>query len=85
MADKDKRHNKKLDRIQKRLDRGMKSKRQAERNLDRAEKITHEANRAGNFETYNRATTAADQALDQYANFKGGPFYKTGEINYNKK
>ena len=29
MADKDKRRNKKLDRIQGRLDRGMKSKRQA--------------------------------------------------------
>jgi len=70
MADKDKRRNKKLDRIQGRLDRGMKSKRQAERNLDRAEKITHKANKAGNFETYNRATTVADQALDQYANFE---------------
>ena len=70
MADKDKRRNKKLDRIQGRLDRGMKSKRQAERNLDRAEKITHKANKAGNFKTYNRATTVADQALDQYANFE---------------
>jgi len=96
MADKDKRQNKKLDRIERRLDRGMKSKRQAERNLDRAEKITHKANRAGNFETYNRATTLADMSLNQYANFsegadvfnnpinKTGPFYKTGCINYDK-
>ena len=72
MADKDKRHNKKLDRIERRLVRGMKSKRQAERNLDRAEKITHKANRADNFETYNRATTLADIALNQYANFTEG-------------
>ena len=72
-TNKDKRHNNKLDRIQGRLDRGMKSKRQGERNLNRLEKITHEANRAGNFETRNRATTAADQALDQYANFEGSP------------
>jgi len=72
-TNKDKRQNKKLDRIEGRLDRGMKSKRQAERNLDRAEKITHKANKAGNFKTYNRATTAADQALDQYANFEGSP------------
>jgi len=28
------------------------------------------ANKADNFETYNRATTVADQALDQYDNFE---------------
>ena len=93
----DKRYNRKLDRIERRLEKGMKSKRQAERNLDRAEKITHKAIKADNFKTYNRATTAADQALDQYVNLsdydtdafnnpikKNGPFYKTGNINYNK-
>jgi hypothetical protein len=77
-TNKDKRHNNKLDRIQGRLDKGMKSKRQAERNLNRLEKITNEANRAGNFETYNRATTAADQAVDQYANFGGSPAKNSG-------
>jgi hypothetical protein len=69
MGDKDKRYSKKLDRIERRLDRGMKSKRQAERNLDRAEKITHKANRA--------------DAFNNPIN-KTGPFYKTGCINYNK-
>jgi hypothetical protein len=90
----DKRYNKKLDRIDRRLDRGVKSKRQAERNLNRAERIER---KAGEFETYNRAATVADKALDQYANFpegadafnnpikKAAPFYKTGNINYNKK
>ena len=77
-TNKDKRHNNKLDRIQGRLDKGMKSKRQAERNLNRLEKITHEANRADNFETYNRATTATDQAVDQYANFEGSPARNSG-------
>ena len=86
MADKTKRQNKKIDRIQKRLDNGMKSKRQAGRNLDRLEKITTKASRADDFKTFNKATTAADQALDQYANFedsspvqKTSPFYKTGQ------
>ena len=61
----DKRYNKKLDRIEKRLDKGMKSKRQAKRNLNRAERIEK---KAGEFDTYNRAAGTADAALDQYAN-----------------
>ena len=89
----DKRYNKKLDRIDRRLDRGMKSKRQAERNLNKAERIER---KAGEFETYNRAAGTADAVLDQYVNLNeggdafnnpiknNGPFYKTGNINYNK-
>ena len=90
----DKRYNRKLDRIERRLEKGMKSKRQAERNLNKAERIER---KAGEFETYNRAAGTADAALDQYANLddyggdafnnpikKNGPFYKTGNINYDK-
>ena len=61
----DKRYNKKLDRIDRRLEKGMKSRRQAERNLNKAERIEK---KAGEFETYNRAAGTADAALDQYAN-----------------
>ena len=91
MADKTKRQSRRLDRIEKRLDRGMKSERQAKRNLDRAEKIVQ-----SNDELSSRAAGVADHAHDQRVNLhegadafnnpikKTGPFYKTGDINYNK-
>ena len=91
MADKDKRQSKRLDRIERRLDRGMKSARQASRNVERAEKIA-----LSNDRLYSRAAGVADRAHDQEVNIlegadafnnpikKTGPFYKTGDINYSK-
>lgn len=86
-----KRQEKKLDRIERRLDKGMKSVRQAERNLDRTEKISNKRIKAGNYP--DRAASVGDHAYDVYLNMneankyagtEGGPFYKTGNINYNK-
>ena len=91
MADKDKRQGKRLDRIERRLDRGMKSERQAERNMKRADKIVQSNDRLSS-----RAAGVADAAHSQLSNMyegadafnnpikKTGPFYKTGDINYNK-
>ena len=86
------RQEKKLDRIERRLNKGMRSVRQAERNLDRTEKISNKRIQAGNYP--DRAASVGDHAYDVYLNMneankyagtEGGPFYKTGEINYNKK
>lgn len=92
MPNKDKRQEKKLDRIERRLDRGMKSARQASRNVKRADKIAQSNDRL-----YSRAAGAGTAAHDQEVNMlegadafnnpikKAGPFYKTGATNYNKK
>ncbi len=86
-----KRQEKKLDRIERRLDKGMKSVKQAERNLDRTEKISNKRIKAGNYP--DRAASIRDRAYDVYLNMneankyagtEGGPFYKTGNIDYNK-
>ena len=73
----DKRYNKKLDRIDRRLERGMKSERQAKRNLNKAERIER---KAGEFETYNRAAGTADAVLDQYVNLKEGVMLLTTQL-----
>mgnify|MGYP003122736504 FL=1 len=86
MADKTKRQSKKLDRIERRLDKGMKSERQAERNMKRADKIVQSNDRLSS-----RAAGVADAAHDQRVNLyegadafnnpikKTSPFYKTGQ------
>lgn len=85
MANKDKRQSKKLDRIERRLDKGMKSERQAGRNMKKADKIVQSNDRLSS-----RAAGVADAAYDQQINMregadafnnpikKTGPFYKTG-------
>jgi len=87
------RQGKKLNRIEKRSEKGFKSQKQAGRNFDRLEKITKETSGVDElFNRYNRATTLADQVISQYDEFddsspanNSAPFYKTGCIDYNKK
>ena len=88
MPDKDKRYNKKLDRIEKRSEKGFKNYKQAGRNLDRAVKIEEHYQNKDMRNAGDRAGRVADKVFNQFEDVspfqKTGPFYKTGDINYNK-
>jgi hypothetical protein len=88
MPDKDKRYNKKLDRIEKRSEKGFKNYKQAGRNLDRAVKIEEHYQNKDMRNAGDRAGRVADKVFNQFEDLspfqKTGPFYKTGDINYNK-
>ena len=87
MADKDKRYNKKLDRIEKRSEKGFKNYKQAGRNLDRAVKIEEHYQNKDMRNAGDRAGRVADKVFNQFEDLspfqKTGPFYKTVDINYN--
>ena len=88
MGDRDSRKQKKLNRIEKRSEKGFKNYKQAGRNLDRAVKIEEHYQNKDMRNAGGRAGDIADKVFNQFEDLspfqKTGPFYKTGDINYNK-
>ena len=88
MGDKDKRYSKKLDRIEKRSEKGFRNYKHAGRNLDRAVKVEEHFQNKDNRQEGGRAGDIADKVFNQFEDLspfqKTGPFYKTGCINYDK-
>ena len=82
------RQGKKLNRIEKRSEKGFKNYKQAGRNLDRAVKIEEHYQNKDMRNAAGRAGDIADKVFNQFEDLspfqKTGPFYKTGDINYNK-
>ena len=88
MGDKDKRYSKRLDRIEKRSEKGFRNYKHAGRNLDRAVKIEEHYQNKDMRNAGDRAGRVADKVFNQFEDLspfqKTSPFYKTGDINYNK-
>ena len=97
---KDKKYSKQLDRIENRSEKGFRNYKHAGRNLDRAVKAEEHFQNKDNRQQGGRAGDVADKVFNQFKELspfqyaasdkkqyqeQDAPFYKTGNINYNKK
>ncbi len=88
MGDKDKRYSKRLDRIEKRSEKGFRNYKHAGRNLDRAVKVEEHFQNKYNRQEGGRAGNIVAKVFTQFKGLsqfqKTGPLYTYGHINYNK-